>query len=413
MEIITVNERTLEYCKKLELKDMFPKSLAYPNLDNDINFNINNTENIPQISIQKYTLSQNKQCLYTFSNPIKSITTFNNILCIGSGENLYVYNIEDPKKIDYISNFVIKDQTINTIELTSINFIMDGYEETINQVICAIGNSSPVIYLVDILGNIEISKNQLIGHRNEVYDLKFHPIKPEILLSCSKDCTIRIWNIVTSSQLVLFGGKESNLSDVLSIDWHLSGDRFVSGGIDNSVKIYIINDKIKNIIEEDRINIWNKKTLIKSKPYYSCDTIHGNYIDCVRFNGNFIISKSVDGVIKEWLPTIKDDGMYYFLINTYIFETSQYIIGIQFCFFQDENLLFVGNEKGKCFMFEINECQNSNNNDKFFFTNKPVSECQMVKDNILLRVCNYNEMNKCIFFGGENGSLYVTSIESL
>ena len=413
MEITTINERTLDYCKNLELKDMFPKSLGYKNIDNDIDFNINNTENIPENPKQKYTMSPNKQCLYSFQNPIKAITSLNNILCIGSGENLFIYNIEDSKKIEYISNFTIKEHKVNTISLTSINLYIDGYEEPINHVICAIGNSSPVIYLVDALGNIVISKNQLIGHRNEVYDLKTHPLKPEILLSCSKDCTIRIWNIITSSQLVLFGGKESNLSDVLSIDWHLSGDRFVSGGIDNSVKIYIINDKIKQIIEEDKTNKWNKKTLIKSKPYFSCDTIHGNYIDCVRFNGNFIISKSVDGVIKEWLPTIRDDGNYYFLINTYIFETSRFIIGIQFCFFQENNLLFVGNEKGKGFMFEINECQNTNNNDNYFFTNKPNSECQIVKDNILLRVCEYNDMNKCIFFGGENGSLYVTSVEPL
>ena len=41
-------------------------------------------------------------------------------------------------------------------------------KEIINQVIYAIGNLSPVIYLVGVLGNIEISINQLIGHRNEV-----------------------------------------------------------------------------------------------------------------------------------------------------------------------------------------------------------------------------------------------------
>ena len=37
-------------------------------------------------------------------NPIKAITSLNNILCIGSGENLFIYNIEDSKKIEYISN---------------------------------------------------------------------------------------------------------------------------------------------------------------------------------------------------------------------------------------------------------------------------------------------------------------------
>ena len=80
--------------------------------------------------------------------------------------------------------------------------------------------------------------------------------------------------------------------------------------------LLIINE---NIIEEDRNNKWNKKTSIKSKHYYSFDTTHGNYIDCFRSNGNFIISKSVDGIIKGWLTNIKHDGMNYFLINTYIF----------------------------------------------------------------------------------------------
>ena len=58
MEITTINERTLDYCKNLELKDMFPKSLGYKNIDNDIDFNINNTENIPENPKQKYTMNK-------------------------------------------------------------------------------------------------------------------------------------------------------------------------------------------------------------------------------------------------------------------------------------------------------------------------------------------------------------------
>ena len=44
------------------------------------------------------------------------------------------------------------------------------------------------------------------------FKIKIYLIKSEILLSCSKDCTIRFWNIVTSSKLVLFCGKESNVN---------------------------------------------------------------------------------------------------------------------------------------------------------------------------------------------------------
>ena len=61
-----------------------------------------------------------------------------------------------------MSNSTIK-RTNNKYNRINFNkFHMDGYEETINQVIYAKGNSSPVIYLFGVLGNVEISKTQVI-----------------------------------------------------------------------------------------------------------------------------------------------------------------------------------------------------------------------------------------------------------
>ena len=49
---------------------------------------------------------------------------------------------------------------------------------------------------------------QLYGHRSEIYTLKFYNLNYKILISGSNDSTIRIWNIITGEQLVLFGGPQ-------------------------------------------------------------------------------------------------------------------------------------------------------------------------------------------------------------
>ena len=86
---------------------------------------------------------------------------------------------------------------------------------------------------------------RLIGHRNDIYDLKFNPQDKNILLSASKDFSIRIWNVKNSLQIAILGGPKGHSADVLSVDWHLSGDYIVSSGIDNCIKIWKMFDNIQ------------------------------------------------------------------------------------------------------------------------------------------------------------------------
>jgi WD40 repeat protein len=95
----------------------------------------------------------------------------------------------------------------------------------------------------------------LSGHGNDITDLKFSPTNEYYLLSSSKDESIRLWNISSPSSqygkggcggggvnLAIFAGHVGHRGQVVSIGWHISGKQFVSGGMDNMIKLWNIGD---------------------------------------------------------------------------------------------------------------------------------------------------------------------------
>jgi WD40 repeat protein len=280
--------------------------------------------------------------------------------------------------------------------------------------IIAVGGSKPIIRIIDIKTFSEM--NQLIGHRNEIYDLKFHPHcdKSHLLLSASKDFSIRLWNVICAAQICIFAGPEGHSAEVLSIDWHLSGNYFVSSGIDYFIKIWEIDDKIKSRIALYNTSNTKPKTLIKTKNILSCNSIHENYIDCVKFNGNFILSKSVDGVIKEWLPQFNKEGDYFFIINSYIFNINETIWYMKFALDLKRNLIGVGNTNGLFNLFPL--CENTDEEDRvtdeydYFYTVKPCDTIDTKSDS-LIRSVAFDEVDDYYACGNNDGEIYVGKLK--
>ena len=401
METIIPEDSTIKFLKKMEMKDIFSldeEKKSNEEEDFDLINNEYNSEN--SIKLEK-NLKENIKV--SSESSINCIYSINNLLLIACNDEVKIYDIKNNFEIYGSIKLSESDKGILCMACSEIDNIL----------YCLIGGEFSSIHVVDILSFDEITGYQLIGHKNKIYQIEVHPNIKEIILSAGKDCTVRLWNFKKPELLCIFGGPYSFESDVLCIDWNEPGEYFVGSGVDCVVRIYKLDEIITKVIKSSLEKNSKQKTLIKSLPYYSCGNIHDNLIDCVKYNHNFIISKSVDGIIKEWKPlkdaTGKDS---FFLINIFVFNTKQLILGIKFAFF--ENNIVIGNELGQIFLFDKNRTEMTNEvKEHPFFQNNytQLVEVDDKKKDILLKCINYNPFYEIIFFGADKGEVYIYNIK--
>ena len=123
---------------------------------------------------------------------------------------------------------------------TIFGLAINLYSTRRQQLFATTGSNRATIYELIPGGNIEVRQVyvDLMGHGNSINDLRFHPYKPSLLLSASKDESIRLWDVRAVVCVAIFSGDQGHRGEVLSLDVHLDGQRFVSGGMDNAVKAW-------------------------------------------------------------------------------------------------------------------------------------------------------------------------------
>lgn len=146
----------------------------------------------------------------------------------------------------------------------------------------------------------------LEGHGQSINDISVHPTHPELIITASKDHSLRLWNLHTGVCVLVLHGDGGHRSEVLSTEWCPGGELIlVSGGMDDYVKLWDLR-KYSSTINKSRS--WQKSSckgfLTKRVqiPAFSSQGVHWNYVDCVVWMGSYLLSKSVDDKIICWSP---------------------------------------------------------------------------------------------------------------
>lgn len=241
------------------------------------------------------------------------------------------------------------------------------------QLLCVAG-AGAIIKVVDPVQRKQI--HTLNGHGSDIYDLKVSPSDEFLLLSASVDESVRMWNLHSFACVAIFAGHHGHREAILSVSWHPTGRRFASSGMDKSIRLWEVGkSRVSEAVKasqkmshaDDRLAF---HPLCEQFPYFATYKAHVNFVDCVQFLGDMILSKSTYNTIMLWLPNITksasmdklDDSAAYSPPNDIIvlrtFELDH--CNIWFVRFAADSLgtqLAVGNIKGEVDVWDIDSCK--------------------------------------------------------
>ena len=159
-------------------------------------------------------------------------------------------------------------------------------------------------------------KTSLVGHgQGVINDLATHPKYPWIVASASQDTSVRIWDLrryknkYESPCVVICGHGNGHREMLLSVSWHDNGRYIVTGGVDHRICVWTLPDLSpestfwKEISPSQRQRHSDEVRIIYY-PHFVTSAIHTNFVDCVRFWGDLILSKASGGENKIVLWSI-------------------------------------------------------------------------------------------------------------
>jgi polycomb protein EED len=213
----------------------------------------------------------------------------------------------------------------------------------------------------------------LLGHGAGVYELQRHPLDPRVIMSASQDGSARLWNLESGRCFVSFVGEQGHREAVLSCAFNLKGDRCATAGMDHMIKIWdleILAPQIKRsrlpvrypgsaevspldskVTDSNDLNEQDPPITIVQFPLFSTSKVHNNYVDCVRFMGDWILSKSAGQKIVLWRPLGSRGSYTVDRLQEYVFKECD-IWFVRFGLDYRQRFLAVGNKVGDLFIWD-------------------------------------------------------------
>ena len=236
----------------------------------------------------------------------------------------------------------------------------------------AVSGKPATIKIIDVLTGEHVAR--FTGHGKEVNDLTVSPLSSSILASASGDQTVRIWTLdpkYRKQPCMLMCAGEGHKQGLLTLAFHQKGSYLLTGGIDNAVCLWSIPSLPNEQTGTD------KPTMLHF-PHFRTAAIHQNFVDCVAFHHDLVISKCArENKIVIWriegfdsrrdpptLPPTNDEdscgtrsawgGKYQRLTQLDVSDSTAFYIRFSLFSFPGERpVLAIGNERSKVFFWDL------------------------------------------------------------
>jgi polycomb protein EED len=230
---------------------------------------------------------------------------------------------------------------------------------------------------------IDVHRNRLlatlVGHGDQIYDLQVCPVDEWVLASASRDESIRVWNLRTCTTVAILGGHGGHRDAVISVAWHPLGHYLASSGMDTTVKLWDVREPTTTSQaiavshrQARRAFLRNIQELTEPArqqfPIFSTNQVHTHCVDCVRFVGDLILSKSTENKIVLWKPLLTLENTSSSSLSSILLNPPQEILHLRtfeythsdywyFRFATDPmgKYLAVGTGKGQIFVWNLAE----------------------------------------------------------
>ncbi|KAG0197657.1 hypothetical protein BGX28_008849 [Mortierella sp. GBA30] len=234
--------------------------------------------------------------------------------------------------------------------------------------ILATAGTDKVIHILSLARSKELIR--LSGHNHTITDIQAHPSKDEYLLSASKDGSVRMWNILTGKCLLIFEIKAS----VVCFNPDTEGRTFLTGGYNGEVREWSV-PSLDSEPEEPIVVLANESRILQSN-------LHSARIDCIRFAGGKVLSKSVNGKVELWDPNTLQHNRTFTIKNT---ASNQCRL--------DELFFCAGTSNGSVYIYNI-------------ATGRTVTELKHRRSTKAIRTCIFSRDSRTVICGGEDSFIW-------